>query len=96
MSLHLIVTTPHAHTQAAILCNYARLLQEKCKNFDAAERMYKQALMYGVMDLQAVKAYAVLLDEVCVCVYACMHVCMYVCTYVCMYVCMYLDIYVSM
>jgi hypothetical protein len=30
--------------------------------------MYKQALMYGVMDLQAVKAYAVLLDEVRCCV----------------------------
>jgi hypothetical protein len=36
--------------------------------------------MYGVMDLQAVKAYAVLLDEVRICMYV------YVCMYVCMYV----------
>lgn len=53
-----------AKAKAGVLCKYARLLQEQKKDYAAAEKMYRQALMYGIMDLDAIKSYAVLLDEI--------------------------------
>lgn len=47
-----------------VLCKYARLLQVHYKDYERAERMFDQSLKYGVMDLEGVKSFAVLLDTV--------------------------------